>query len=202
MAISRLIVSPTLRQAAAAAAFLLLGASAQAATLSVGPGKVFTTPCQAFGAAGDGDTIEIDAADTYSGDVCGIYPSNLTIRGVNGRPKIDAAGRYSMGKGTWVVEGNSTTVENVEMFGAAVPDQNGAAIRLDGMHLTLRGVYFHHNENGILTNNDGVSNIVVENSEFAFNGYGSGYTHNLYIGHVNSLIFRGNYSHVRTSATT
>ena len=100
-----------------------------------------------------------------------------------------------MGKGTWVVEGNSTTIENVEMFGAAVPDQNGAAIRLDGMHLTLRGVYFHHNENGILTNNDGVTNIVVENSEFAFNGYGSGYTHNLYIGHVNSLIFRGNYSH-------
>lgn len=195
MSNSRLMVYPALRKTAATALFLLLGSSVQAATLAVGQGKTFSTPCQAFSSARDGDTVEIDAAGTYSGDVCGIYPSNLTIRGVNGRPKVDAAGRNSMGKGTWVVEGNNTTIENVEMFGASVADQNGAAVRLDGMHLTLRRVYFHHNENGVLTNNDGVSNIVVENSEFAFNGYGSGYTHNLYIGHVNSLIFRGNYSH-------
>ena len=88
MSNSRLIVSAALRKSAAAATFLLLGASAQAATLAVGPDKTFTTTCQAFAAAGDGDTIEIDAAGTYSGDVCGIYPGNLTIRGVNGRPKI------------------------------------------------------------------------------------------------------------------
>jgi len=166
-----------------------------AATLSVGSGKVYTTPCRAFAAAANGDIVEIDAAGSYSGDVCGIYASNLTIRGVNGRPKIDANGKNAMGKGIWVVNGAGTVVENVKMFGAKVIDRNGAAIRLDGRDLTLRRVYFHDNENGLLTSNDGVSNIVIENSEFGYNGYGDGYSHNLYIGHVNSLIFRGNYSH-------
>lgn len=163
--------------------------------LQVGPGKTYAKPCAAFAAAQDGAIIEIDAAGTYAGDVCGIARSNLTIRGINGRPKIDAAGANAMGKGVWVVQGNNTTIENVEITGAKVADQNGAAIRLDGQHLTLRGSYLHDNEEGILTNNDGVSNILIEHTEFAHNGYGDGYTHNLYIGHVASLVFRYNYSH-------
>jgi hypothetical protein len=169
--------------------------SALAATLAVGPGKPFSTPCRAFAAAADNDIIEIDAAGSYVGDVCGIARNGLTIRGVNGRPKIDAGGRNAMGKGIWVVQGSNTVIENVEMFGAKVPDRNGAALRLDGKHLTLRRSFLHHNENGILTNNDGVSDIVIENSEFGRNGYGDGYSHNLYIGRVNSLVFTGNYSH-------
>ncbi len=180
---------------AAALTALMLSGLASAATLSVGPGKTYTTPCRAFAAAKNGDIIEIDASGAYNGDVCGIYPSNLTIRGVNGRPKINANGANAMGKGIWVVSGVGTVIENVEMFGAKVRDQNGAAIRLDGRDLTLRNSYLHDNENGILTNNDGVSNIVIENTEFANNGYGDGYSHNLYIGHVNSLVFRNSYSH-------
>ena len=163
--------------------------------LQVGPGQTYATPCAAFAAASDGAVIEIDAAGSYAGDVCGIPRSNLTIRGINGRPKIDAAGRNAMGKGVWVVQGDNTTIENVEIFGAKVADRNGAALRLDGKHLTLRGSYLHDNENGILTNNDGVSDIVIEHTEFANNGYGDGYTHNLYIGQVASLVFRFNYSH-------
>ncbi len=163
--------------------------------LRVGPGLTYATPCAAFAAATDGAVIEIDAAGSYAGDVCGIARSNLTIRGVNGRPKIDAAGKNAMGKGVWVVQGNNTTIENVEIYGAKVADRNGAALRLDGLHLTLRGSYLHDNENGILTNNDGVSNILIERTEFAHNGYGDGYTHNLYIGQVASLVFRYNYSH-------
>ena len=188
---------PCRRSALSAAAVLTLfmSASASAATLQVGPGKTFATPCRAFAAAADGDTVEIDAAGSYNGDVCGIGRSWLTIRGVNGRPKINANGANSMGKGIWVVQGTGTVIENVEMYGAAVADRNGAALRLDGRDLTLRGSYLHDNENGILTNNDGVSNIVIENTEFANNGYGDGYSHNLYIGHVNSLVFRNSYSH-------
>ncbi|NEX59696.1 hypothetical protein G3574_01270 [Noviherbaspirillum sp. 17J57-3] len=137
----------------------------------------------------------MDASVTYSGDVCAFYANNLQIRGINGRAKIDAAGRNANGKGTWVVGGSGTLIENVEMFGAKVPDENGAAIRLDGKHLTLRNSFLHDNENGILTNNDGVSNIVIEYSEFGHNGFGDGYSHNLYIGNVNSLVFRYNSSH-------
>jgi len=191
---SHLLLRRSVLSGAALVAFSL-SAGVSAATLAVGPGQSFSTPCQAFAVAASGDTVEIDAAGSYYGDVCGIQQDNLTIRGVNGRPKIDAGGQNALGKGTWVLMGSGTTIENVEMFGAAVPDQNGAAIRLDGGDLTLRGSYLHHNENGILTVSNGTANVVIENSEFSDNGRGDGHTHNLYIGNINSLVFRGSYSH-------
>jgi hypothetical protein len=170
-------------------------ADASAALLTVGPSKTFSTPCRAFANAVDGDTIEIDAAGMYAGDVCGISRSRLTIRGVNGRPKIDANGQNALGKGTWVLMGNGTVIDNIELSGSKVADRNGAALRLEGRDLTLRNSYVHHNENGILTNSDTLSNVVIENTEFASNGYGDGYSHNLYVGHINSLTFTGSYSH-------
>ncbi|MCD2517708.1 hypothetical protein LQ564_15440 [Massilia sp. G4R7] len=179
--------------------FLLLSigaiAPAFAATLAVGPGKTYATPCRAFAAAKAGDIVEITGNVTYSGDVCTISPSKLIIRGVNGRPRIDAAGKNAQGKGTWVVAGNDIVIENVEMFGARVPDQNGAALRLEGTNFTLRSAFLHDNENGILTGANVNSNVVIEYSEFGHNGYGTGYTHNLYIGNIGSLTFRYNYSH-------
>jgi hypothetical protein len=174
---------------------LAFAVPASAATLSVGPGKTYATPCKAFAAAKSGDVVEITGNTTYSGDVCAIYTSNLTIRGVNGRPKIDAAGKYAMSKGIWVVEGNDIVVDNVEMYGAKVPDKNGAALRLEGTNFTLRNSFIHDNEDGILSNANTASNILIEYTEFGHNGYGDGQSHNLYIGNNASLTFRYNYSH-------
>jgi hypothetical protein len=169
--------------------------SASAATLSVGPGKTYATPCKAFAVAHDGDVIEITGGTTYSGDVCTIARSNLTIRGVNGRPKIDAAGKNAAGKGTWVVDGNNIVVDNVEMYGAKVPDMNGAAFRLEGTNFTLRNSFIHDNQDGILANANANSDILIEYTEFGHNGAGDGQSHNLYIGHVKSLTFRYSFSH-------
>jgi len=179
----------------AVSTYVFAFAPASAATLSVGAGKTYISPCKAFAAAKDGDVVEIAGDATYSSDVCGIYANKVTIRGVNGRPKIDAAGKNAMGKGTWVIVGNDIVIENIEMLGAKVPDQNGAALRLEGTNFTLRNAFIHNNENGILSGVNTASNIVIENSEFAHNGNGSGYTHNLYIGNAGSLVFRNNYSH-------
>lgn len=179
--------------------FLVVGfASAlpvSAAILSVGPGQTYATPCKAFAVAKSGDIVQIQGNTTYSGDVCGISASNLTIRGVNGRPKINASGKNAMGKGIWVIKGNNVVVENVEMFGAKVADRNGAALRLEGSNFTLRNAFLHDNENGILSNAVATSKIVIEYSEFGHNGYGDGKSHNLYIGKSASLTFRYNYSH-------
>lgn len=171
-----------------------IAAPASAATRSVGPGKTYSTPCKAFAAAQAGDLIEIQAG-TYSGDVCAIYKSNLTIRGVNGRPKIDAAGKNALGKGTWVVVGSNITVDNVEMTGAKVPDRNGAALRLEGTNFTLRNSFLHRNENGVLSGQNTASTVVMENNEFGYNGRGDGYTHNVYLGKIAKLTFRYNFSH-------
>ncbi|KQQ86907.1 hypothetical protein ASF77_19010 [Massilia sp. Leaf139] len=134
-------------------------------------------------------------AATYSGDVCTIYASNLTIRGVNGRPKIDAAGKSAQGKAIWVVAGNNINISNVEMYGAKVADRNGAALRLEGTNFTLRNSFLHDNENGILSGQNLSSTITLESNEFGHNGYGDGYSHNVYIGKVAKLYYRYNFSH-------
>ena len=168
---------------------------ARAETLRVGPQGTFPAPCAAFAAAADGDTIEIDSAGDYAGDVCSITKNKLTIRGKGSLAKIDADGKNAQGKAIWVVQGADTVIESVEFTGAAVPDLNGAGIRQEGKNLTVRGCYFHDNENGILAGDSAGSEILIENSEFDHNGAGDGYSHNLYINHVAKLTFRYNWSH-------
>jgi hypothetical protein len=182
------------------AGFALVAASltafpVRAATLTVGPGKTYAAPCAAIAAAADGDTIEIDAGGSYDGDVCAVPKNGLTLRGLGGRPKIAAAGKNHGGKGIWVISGNDTTVENIEFSGASVPDKNGAGIRQEGKNLTVRGCYFHDNENGILSGGGANTAILVEYSEFANNGFGDGFSHNMYIGHEGRFTLRYSYSH-------
>lgn len=172
-----------------------LAGSASAGTLAVGPGKPYATPCAAFAAAKDGDRVEIEASGSYSGDVCAITANGLTIVGSNGQAHIDAGGKNAQGKGIWVIQGHDTVVENIELSGASVPDQNGAGIRQEGANLTVRRCYFHDNENGILSGANPSSEISIESSEFARNGFGDGYSHNLYIGTVKKFTLRASYSH-------
>lgn len=177
-------------------AAIFSAATAHAAILQVGPGKPFAAPCAAILKAVSGDTIQIDSSVTYVGDVCSWLTPNLTIVGVGGaRAHIDAGGQNSQGKAIWVISGANTTIENVEFSGATVPDNNGAGIRQQADNLTLRNCYFHDNQEGILTDASLTSTITIEFSEFAFNGFGDGQTHNVYIGNIGTLIFRYNYSH-------
>jgi hypothetical protein len=129
--------------------------------------------------------------------VCAWSTDNLTLRGVNShaRAHIDADHKNAQGKGIWVPHGTNTLVENIEFSGAKVRDHNGAGIRADGKNLTVRNCFFHDNEEGILESNIAGSNILIEFTEFARNGYHDGQSHNVYIGHAASLAFRFNYSH-------
>jgi hypothetical protein len=162
--------------------------------LTVGPKGAYPTPCRAIAAAAPGDIIEI-APGTYRGDVCSWNKDRLTLRGVGERPVIDAAGRNAQGKAIWVIGGDGTVVENVEMRGCMVPDGNGAAIRLEAPSLTIRGSYFHHHQTALLTGHFGRGEILIENSEFAYNGTGTGETHNIYIGAAGRFTMRFSYSH-------
>jgi hypothetical protein len=119
----------------------------------------------------------------------------LVICGVGGRARLFADGANEGGKGIWVVQGSDTTVLNVEFHDAKVPDQNGAGIRQEGRNLTLRNTGFYDNENGILTDDGLDSTITIESSEFARNGFGDGYTHNIYVGKIGRLNVRFSYFH-------
>jgi hypothetical protein len=175
---------------------VLLPALAQAATLSVGPSGTYATPCQAFAAANPGDVVEIDAAGDYTGDFCQFNVDDLTIVGVGGQPTLDATGQtIGNQKAIWVIQGDTTVVENIAFVGAAVPDQNGAGIRQEGPNLTVRRCLFRDNQDGILAGDNAQSEILIEHSEFDGNGAGDGQSHNFYINHVAKLTVRYTYSH-------
>ena len=168
-----------------------------AAVLTVGPGQTYSTVQAAVNAAGDGDTIEIYSA-TYTGSEgnASINKSNLTLKGVGTtRPILDAGGTSIENKGIWVVTGSDTIVEFIEFQDCSVPDHNGAGIRQEGDNLTVRDCYFHDNENGILGGGGTSSTVVIEYSEFNHNGFGNGYTHNMYIGNVGLFELRRCYVH-------
>jgi hypothetical protein len=182
------------RHAAAADTARAMHESPQPAVLRVGAKRELKRPSDAARVAHDGDVIEIDAG-IYEGDATVWQQHRLTIRGIGGRAQLRANGAHAEGKGIWVIKGNDTLIESVEFSGAKVADQNGAGIRLEGAGLTVRDCYFHGNENGILTGANPASDIVVEYSEFAHNGFGDGQTHNLYIGNVRTFTLRFSYVH-------
>ncbi|MGQ0828850.1 MAG: T9SS type A sorting domain-containing protein [Bacteroidota bacterium] len=174
-------------------AFLCLAASSYATIYKVGPTRTYTLPSQVAGLVNDGDTVNIDAG-TYSN--CATWnKNNLLLRGVGGMAHIKDV--VCSGKGIWNFNGNNITVEYIEFSGAANPSLNGAGIRGQGGKFTVRHCYFHDNENGILCNDPvaGTSDVLVEYSEFANNGQGDGYSHNMYIGNMKSFTLRYCYTH-------
>ena len=187
-------LTPASQRADAAGAREAMREGAQPAVLRVGPQRELKHPSAAAQIARDGDIIEIDAG-VYDGDAAVWRQHRLTIRGVGGRAHLRANGAHAEGKAIWVIKGNDTRIESVEFSGAKVPDQNGAGIRLEGAGLTVRDCYFHDNENGILTGVNPASDIVVEHSEFAHNGFGDGQSHNLYIGSARTFTLRFSYVH-------
>ncbi len=178
-------------------ALLLLSAisiNASATTWLVGPSQTYTMPSQVSALVQNGDTVLIDAG-LYESDVAKWTANDLVIKGVGGMAQLFSNGTVHSGKGIWLIQGDNTLVENVEFAEAACVDLNGAGIRQEGTDLTVRNCYFHDNENGILCGVDANSDILIEHSVFFNNGYGDGYSHNLYIGHINSLTFQYNYTH-------
>jgi hypothetical protein len=161
----------------AAACLFVFGAPAQAATLDVGPGKAFTTPSQAAAKAKDGDRIAIAPGEYFD---CAVWrANNLVIEGTG--PGVVITDKTCMGKGLFVIVGNDATVRNLTLTRARVPDNNGAGIRQEGRNLTIDGVKFINNQNGILGNSKSDSTVVIRNSEFVRNGTcGQACAHGIY----------------------
>ncbi len=171
---------------------------AQANTFHVGSGQTYLSPNALYTAnvVQNNDTILINS-QLYSGQasLANWSKNNLVIKGINGKPHLFANSQNIGGKGIWIVSGNNIKIENIEFSGANCPDQNGAGIRFENNDVTIRFCNFHNNENGILTNNPYAGTVLIEHCEFGYNGFGDGFSHNVYIGHMNKLIFQYNYSH-------
>ncbi len=169
------------------------GAWAQeSAIVRVGPDGAVMTIAEAAELAKDGDTVEVQAGE-YRGDVAVWRQTRLKIRAVGGRVRLIADGQAAEGKAIWVLRNGDFTIEGFDFEGARVEHKNGAGIRFEGGRLTVRDSRFVGNENGILTGNDGVSELYIDRCLFSQNGHGDGYSHNLYVGKIDRLSVRGSY---------
>lgn len=170
------------------------GQEGNPSVLHAGPVNAIKTIAVAARLARAGSTIEVDSGD-YAADVAVWEHDGVTVRTMGGRVRLLAQGAAAEGKGIWVVRANGMRVEGFDFEGAAVPDRDGAGIRLERGSLFVRDCRFRYNEMGLLTNNDPTTVLDVENSEFAYNQRPDGHNHNLYAGHIARLSVTGSYCH-------
>jgi hypothetical protein len=89
------------------------------------------------------------------------------------------------GKAALVLRGRAARVSGLTFRGMAVPDHNGAGIRLEQGDLTVAQSWFADSQQGILTGSDPNGTIVIDKSTFS--GLGncedeSGCAHSVYVG--------------------
>src|SRR5271165_2155465 len=158
--------------------------------LTVGAGEEFSTIAAAVSAARNGDIIEVNAG-TYTNDFATIT-ANITMIGVGGMVDMVATEPPTNLKGILTVDA-SATIENFSFSGAAISDAdggNGAGIRYEGGNMVLDNDSFQNNQDGLLAFpvlGLPSNTITLNDDTFNENGSGSGYTHNAYIGAVDSL---------------
>ena len=174
-------------------------------TWRVGPGEALTRVADALQRAQDGDTIAV-LPGTYRGDVAVIRQRRLHIVGLGERPVLQADGAHAEGKAIWVVRDGEISIENIAFRGARVPDHNGAGIRFERGHLTLRGCAFHDNQNGVLTSNHADAELDIHHCHFSAAPVNPGaLPHLLYVGRIarlrlqDSVLEQGRIGHLLKS---
>jgi Hint domain/Right handed beta helix region len=162
------------------------------ATITVNPGGDIQA---AINTANPGDTIDVTAG-SYNDQFLTIEKS-LTLQAVGGEVVMTEDQSPPDGK-AMITEGQpglNVAINGFDISGVSVPDSNGAAIRYEGGNLTLAQDYFHNNQEGLLGAADPNGSISIDDSEFASNGDGSGSTHNIYVGAINSFSITNSYIH-------
>lgn len=181
-----------------AAAFVLQSIALTAETWLVGPTREYKTPSAVAILVKDGDVVSIDPGE-YVGDVAIWRAHKLILRSNSNSMRPDvilrADGKAAEQKAIWVIKGDSCVVYGIDFRDCAVPDRNGAGIRVEGTNIVVSHCAFRKNQDGILAGSNLNSTIRVEYSEFEQSGAGDGLSHAIYINHVKEFIFMFNYSH-------
>ncbi len=168
---------------ALAAAALAYSGAASARDLTVGAGQAYPTPSAAASAARAGDRILISPGQYF--DCAVLTADHLTVEGVGDAASVVITDKTCQGKALLVVDGQDVTVANLTLTRARVPDGNGAGIRAEGGNLTVRGVRFINDQDGILTNPNPAMTLTVRDSLFDHDGVcGAACAHAIYAGHI------------------
>jgi hypothetical protein len=160
--------------------------------ITVGVGKMFQSIGAAVAAAHNGSVILVDAG-TYTNDWVHSTAA-ITVIGVGGMVNMVATTYCADHKAIWTSD-NDLNLQNFTFSGAAVSAAdggNGAGIRYEAGKLQLTNDAFYNNQNGIMGGAGvpglaGVTEIDINHSVFSGNGSGSGNTHNIYVGAIQTL---------------
>ncbi len=160
--------------------------------LTVGAGMEFATLGDACKAAVAGDTIAVQAG-TYVNDFATVTCA-VKIVSVGGLVNEVATVEPPNGKALLTADA-SLSIQGFAFTGGSdgSPDGNVSGIRLENGSLNVSYCYFHDMEEGLLAGADSTASITIDHSEFARNGSGDGYSHNLYVGAIASLSVTNSY---------
>lgn len=173
-------------------------------------GQGFGTLQQAVDTIGDGTGSIAIAAGTYR--ECAVQKGGNVAYLASEPGRVVFDGVTCEGKAALVLRGREASVSGLTFQGMAVPDFNGAGIRLEKGNLMVAQSWFADSQQGILTGDDPASRIVIDKSTFS--GLGTcegpgGCAHSIYIGDYGQLrvtrsrFERGNGGHyVKARART
>ncbi|MEC7398939.1 MAG: right-handed parallel beta-helix repeat-containing protein, partial [Pseudomonadota bacterium] len=170
---------------ALAAVTLPLSAQQQAPFSVAETGRGYATLQDAVDAIGAGTGTVVFAPGTYNecavqraGDITyrAMEPGSATLSGV-----------ACEGKGALVLGGEAATVIGLVFSDIAVPDRNGAGIRLESGDLAVTQSWFRDSEQGILTAHDPNIHLRIDKSTFTRLGTcegDGGCAHSIYTGEI------------------
>lgn len=160
------------------------GAAFQVAETGRGYGRL----ADAVAAIGDAQGTIVIAPGTYR--ECAVQTAgHISYRAqVAGQTIFD--GGICEGKAALVLRGRSAAIDGIVFQRMAVPDANGAGIRLEKGNLSVTRSVFRNSEQGILTAEDPNGEIIIDQSTFSRLGRcdrGLSCAHSIYVGNYGSL---------------
>ncbi len=189
--------SPGGRGSSIAFVALLLASPAAAKDLLVGPGQPYDSPSAAIRAAQPGDQVLIEPGEYY--DCASWTTPGITVAGHG--PGAVMTDLTCQDKAILVIGGEHTTLRNLTLARARVPDGNGAGVRLEAPGLILDRVTFRDDQVGLLSGSSAGAILVTE---CRFEGGGVGGDHPLaalLVGAPDQLLVRGSvFSDLKGSA--
>ncbi|MGB7374270.1 right-handed parallel beta-helix repeat-containing protein [Pontixanthobacter sp.] len=154
-------------------------------------GRGFSSLQDAVNAIGNGSGTIAIAAGTHS--QCAVQSGGSVSYMASQPGTAIFEGVTCEGKAALVLRGREANISGLVFRKMAVPDFNGAGIRLEKGNLTVAQSWFLDSQQGILSGNDSSGRIVIDKSTFS--GLGTcegagGCAHSLYI---------GDYGHLRVT---
>ena len=151
-------------------------------------GRGFATLQQAVDAIGSGQGTVAIAPGTYR--QCAVQQAGEVTYLASQPGSVIFESTTCQGKAALVLGGRNARVAGIVFRKMAVPDNNGAGIRLEAGDLTIAQSWFLDSQQGILTGDNPNGTIVIDKSTFSGLGNcenSAGCAHSIYIGDYGRL---------------